>query len=132
MPIDPIHLRTDRIKLARILGNLIGNAIKFTETGQVHVSAEVPDGQGVRILVTDTGIGIPPEFQRHIFDEFFQMRNPERDRNKGTGLGLTICKRLVDAMGGSLDVTSTPGEGSTFIVTLPGECVMRYGEGKGG
>ena len=82
------------------------------------------DDGGVQFRVTDTGIGIPAEHQRHIFDEFFQLRNPERDRNKGTGLGLTICKRLVDAMGGRLDVRSAPGEGSTFTVVLPGTCVM--------
>ena len=71
------------------------------------------------IRVSDTGVGIAPEHLRNIFDEFFQLRNPERDRNKGTGLGLTICKRLVDAMGGTLSVESSPGAGSTFTVTLP-------------
>jgi two-component system CheB/CheR fusion protein len=125
-PAEPIQLRIDRIKLARILGNLIGNAIKFTEVGHIRVNAHPPDETGLRITVSDTGIGIPPEFQEHIFDEFFQMRNPERDRNKGTGLGLTICKRLIDAMGGSLQVTSAPGKGSTFTITLPPVCVVRY------
>ncbi|MDB5354579.1 MAG: hypothetical protein JWN24_1032 [Phycisphaerales bacterium] len=123
-PPEPVHLRTDRIKLARILGNLIGNAIKFTDQGEVRVEARSPDGQGVQIRVVDTGIGIPEESLRHIFDEFFQLRNPERDRNKGSGLGLTICKRLVDAMGGTLEVQSSVGAGSTFTVTLPPECVL--------
>jgi signal transduction histidine kinase len=122
---EHVLLRTDRIKLARILGNLIGNAIKFTETGGVRVEAQCLDGRGVQIRVVDTGIGIPDESLRHIFDEFFQLRNPERDRNKGSGLGLTICKRLVDAMGGELEVQSTIGTGSTFIVTLPPTCVLR-------
>jgi len=123
-PADPIVLRTDRIKLARVLGNLIGNAIKFTDRGEVRISA-ARDGDGsVEIAVADTGVGIAPEYLSHIFDEFFQLRNPERDRAKGTGLGLTICKRLVDAMGGTLRVRSTPGKGSTFIVSLPGYAVV--------
>jgi PAS domain S-box-containing protein len=122
---EHVLLRTDRIKLARILGNLIGNAIKFTDKGGVRVEAQCLDGRGVQIRVVDTGIGIPDESLRHIFDEFFQLRNPERDRNKGSGLGLTICKRLVDAMGGALEVQSTTGVGSTFAVTLPPTCVLR-------
>jgi signal transduction histidine kinase len=121
---EAIVLRTDRIKLARVLGNLIGNAIKFTDKGEVRVSAS-RDGDGsVEISVADTGIGIAPEYLSHIFDEFFQLRNPERDRSKGTGLGLTICKRLVDAMGGALRVHSTPGQGSKFVVTLPSYAVV--------
>ncbi|MDB5174858.1 MAG: two-component hybrid sensor and regulator, partial [Phycisphaerales bacterium] len=123
-PDGPVLLRADRIKLARILGNLIGNAIKFTDTGEVLVEAQNLEGRGVQIRVVDTGIGIPEESLRHIFDEFFQLRNPERDRNKGSGLGLTICKRLVDAMGGVLEVRSTVGAGSTFTVTLPPTCVL--------
>jgi signal transduction histidine kinase len=118
-PRETLVMRTDRIKLARILGNLIGNAIKFTESGGVKIDAHL-NGEGtVQISVTDTGIGIAPEHISHIFDEFFQLRNPERDRAKGSGLGLTICKRLVDAMGGQLDVQSTPGKGSIFTLTLP-------------
>jgi signal transduction histidine kinase len=126
-PDPPVWLRADRIKLSRVLGNLVGNAIKFTDRGSVRVTASAvthEDGAtGVEIRVSDTGIGIPPDAQRHIFDEFFQLRNPERDRNKGTGLGLTICNRLVDAMGGRLSVQSAVGEGSTFTITLPGSCI---------
>ncbi len=123
-PPQPVWLRADRIKLARVLGNLIGNAIKFTERGQVRLESEhLADGR-LRIRVTDTGIGIAPEHLRHIFDEFFQLRNPERDRNKGTGLGLTICKRLVDAMGGALDVQSVAERGSAFTVTLPADVIL--------
>jgi len=114
-----VYVRADRIKLSRVVGNLLGNAIKFTERGTVRLEGgRDGDGWGV-VRVADTGIGIAPEHLRNIFDEFFQLRNPERDRNKGTGLGLTICKRLVDAMGGTLGVESSPGAGSTFTVTLP-------------
>jgi signal transduction histidine kinase len=121
---EPIWLRTDRIKLARVLGNLIGNAIKFTERGEVRVEVSQFDAGGVQVRVIDTGVGIAPEHMRHIFDEFFQLRNPERDRSKGTGLGLTICKRLVDAMGAKIDVESAPGQGSTFTVSLPASNVL--------
>ena len=118
-PPEPLYVRADRIKLSRVVGNLVGNAIKFTERGGVVVEAS-RNGEGwAEIRVSDTGIGIAPEHLPNIFDEFFQLRNPERDRNKGTGLGLTICKRLVDAMGGRLSVVSQPGAGSTFTVTLP-------------
>jgi signal transduction histidine kinase len=118
-PTEPLHVRADRIKLSRVVGNLLGNAIKFTEHGGIVLEAS-RDAEGwAEIRVTDTGVGIAPEHLRNIFDEFFQLRNPERDRNKGTGLGLTICKRLVDAMGGRLGVQSLPGKGSTFTVTLP-------------
>src|SRR5439155_6668350 len=119
-----LRVRTDRIKLSRIIGNLVGNAIKFTERGKIRLEALSHDGQGVEIRISDTGVGIAPEFLRHIFDEFFQLRNPERDRTKGTGLGLSICKRLVDAMGGRIDVFSQPGVGSTFTVTLPSSAIL--------
>ena len=118
-PAEPLEVRADRIKLSRVIGNLLGNAIKFTETGTVRLEASRTDQGRVEARVTDTGVGIAPEHLLNIFDEFFQLRNPERDRNKGTGLGLTICKRLVDAMGGTLSVESTPGAGSTFTVTIP-------------
>jgi signal transduction histidine kinase len=118
-PPEPITVRSDRIKLSRVVGNLLGNAIKFTERGAVRLEA-CRDGDGwANVRVADTGIGIAPQHQSHIFDEFFQLGNPERDRNKGSGLGLAICKRLVDAMGGRISVVSTPGQGSTFTVSLP-------------
>jgi two-component system CheB/CheR fusion protein len=118
-PPEPVYLRADRIKLSRVVGNLLGNAIKFTDAGTVRLEGSRTDHGWAVVRVTDTGVGIAPEHQRNIFDEFFQLRNPERDRNKGTGLGLTICKRLVDAMGGTITVESAPGAGSTFTVTIP-------------
>ncbi|HSU67014.1 MAG TPA: ATP-binding protein [Tepidisphaeraceae bacterium] len=119
IPSDPMPVRTDRIKLSRILGNLVGNAIKFTESGGVKVDAHRNGNNTIMVTVADTGVGIAGEAIPYIFDEFFQLRNPERDRAKGSGLGLAICKRLVDAMGGQIDVASAPGQGSTFSVTLP-------------
>ncbi len=123
-PERPFWVRTDRVKLARVLGNLIGNAIKFTEQGVIRLSAILGPERQVVIRVADTGLGIAPEHQAFVFDEFAQLRNPERDREKGTGLGLAICKRLVDIMGGAIAVESTPRRGSTFTVTLPASCVV--------
>jgi signal transduction histidine kinase/ActR/RegA family two-component response regulator len=114
-----IVLRGDRVKLGRVIANLLGNALKFTESGGVLIRAMVrPDGRAI-ISVSDTGPGIAPEHQQHIFDEFYQVKNPARDRMHGTGLGLAICQRLVKAMDGTLQVSSDLGRGATFTVTLP-------------
>jgi CheY-like chemotaxis protein/nitrogen-specific signal transduction histidine kinase len=123
-PDRPLWLRADRVKLARVLGNLVGNAIKFTDAGAVRVGAALGPDRQVVVRVADTGLGIAPEHQAYIFDEFAQLRNPARDREKGTGLGLAICKRLVEVMGGTIAVESTPQRGSTFTVTLPASCVV--------
>ena len=109
----------DRVKLGRVLTNLVGNAVKFTEAGEIGVSAfEDKDGR-FRLEVRDTGSGIPPDQIERIFDEFSQLRNPERDRTKGTGLGLAICRRLVEGVGGRLMVRSEVGKGSTFTAVYP-------------
>jgi len=120
-PVDPpLWVRADRVKIGRVLGNLIENAIKFTDSGTVEVSAELREGS-IELCVADTGAGIPAEHHAHVFDEFFQLRNPERDRSKGRGLGLAICKRLIDAMGGAIRFESVPAGGTRFIVTLPAD-----------
>jgi PAS domain S-box-containing protein len=130
-PFDrPIWLRTDRVKLARVINNLVGNAIKFTPRGTVRVRTELTPDVERRLLihVEDTGVGIPPEHLSLIFDEFAQVHNPERDRTKGSGLGLAICKRLVGVMGGSVTVKSTVGQGSAFTLALPASIlVLRIG-----
>lgn len=115
----------DRVKMARVLVNLASNAVKFTETGSVRVNAHAGDRGALVLAVHDTGPGIPPEQLARIFDEFAQLRNPERDRTKGTGLGLAICRRLVVAAGGTLDVESTPGAGSTFTAIYPPDHLPR-------
>ncbi|MEO5617610.1 MAG: ATP-binding protein [Candidatus Eisenbacteria bacterium] len=117
----PIWLRTDRVKLGRIITNLIENAIKFTPHGSVKVSATLIDGApgAVEISVSDTGVGIAADQLTRIFDEFLQLRNPQRDSARGSGLGLAICKRLVGLLGGELRVSSVPERGSTFTVELP-------------
>jgi CheY-like chemotaxis protein/anti-sigma regulatory factor (Ser/Thr protein kinase) len=110
--------------LGRVISNLLGNAVKFTDRGGVLIRATVrPDGRAI-VSVSDTGPGVAPEHQEHIFDEFYQVKNPARDRLHGTGLGLAICKRLVAAMDGSLQVSSDVGRGATFTVTLPAHMVV--------
>ena len=118
LPAEEIRLSTDRTKLSRIVSNLLGNAVKFTDEGEVCVSCEKV-GNAVEIRIKDTGCGIPADSLKHVFDEFFQLRNPERDREKGTGLGLAICRRLASCLGASIAVESVVGQGSVFILTVP-------------
>lgn len=109
----------DPVRLRQVLDNLLTNGVKFTPAqGTVTVSAVV---EGARVLVTvaDTGIGIPPEERERIFEKFYQAGNTTKGVRQGTGLGLTICKQLVDMQGGSIWVESEPGRGSRFYFTLP-------------
>ena len=112
-------LYTDEAKVSQILRNYISNALKFTERGEVLVSAEVDEPDYVIFRVTDTGIGIAPEDQGRLFLEFGQVPNPLQARVRGTGLGLSLSKRLAELLGGTVGVTSALGEGSTFWLRLP-------------
>jgi signal transduction histidine kinase len=122
LPQTPILVSADRVKLARVLRNLLNNAIKFTASGGVTMSAALsPDGAAV-IRVIDTGAGVEPENLERIFGEFVQLQAaPE---NEGWGLGLAICKRLTGFMGGEIRVESQPGHGSVFAVHLPATRVI--------
>ena len=111
-------VRTDAVLLERVLGNLVANAIRYTERGKVLVGCRRRPG-GVELQVWDTGIGIAPEQLPHIFDEFYQIDNPERDRGKGLGLGLAIVKRTLDLLGHPHVLRSTPGRGTCFSILLP-------------
>ena len=110
--------RTDPVLLERILRNLIENALRYTERGKILVGCR-HHGDIVRVHVVDTGIGIAREHQEAIFQEFFQVGNPERDREKGLGLGLSIVKGLCTLLGHKLTMVSHPGRGTCFIVDLP-------------
>jgi signal transduction histidine kinase/CheY-like chemotaxis protein len=112
-------LNTDEAKLAQILRNLISNALKFTETGEVRVSCRVGGEDSVMFTVADTGIGISPDDRLQIFDEFVQIESALQAGVRGTGLGLAVCRRLAALLGGRLDVESESGVGSTFTVEIP-------------
>jgi signal transduction histidine kinase len=111
---------SDEGMISQILRNFISNALKFTEQGSVRVSAARDDDAGTIVFaVTDTGIGIDAEHLQLIFEEFTQVENPLQRKSKGTGLGLPLCRRLAELLGGRVEVTSRPGVGSTFMLTLP-------------
>jgi signal transduction histidine kinase len=110
--------RGDERRIGQVLLNLVGNAIKFTEVGEVRVEASAADG-AFRVAVADTGPGIAPEDQAKIFQEFQQVDSSSTRKKGGTGLGLSIAKRIVEMHGGRIWVESSPGKGSTFWFTLP-------------
>jgi ammonium transporter len=109
---------TDREKLRQILLNVVSNAIKYTDEGSIAVRADTAD-RWLRVAVSDTGIGIPREELGKIFQEFHRADTTRSRRRHGTGLGLTISRRLTRALGGDITVASRPGIGSTFTVQLP-------------
>jgi signal transduction histidine kinase/HAMP domain-containing protein len=119
----PDLLLGDQLRIKQILLNLLGNAIKFTEKGTITISVAVVEDRGssllLDIVVQDTGIGISVEDQEHIFESFTQADGSTTRRFGGTGLGLTICRRLAELMGGSIRVESSEGVGSTFYLRLP-------------
>jgi len=117
-PATPALIETDPTRLRQVIGNLVNNAIKFTETGAVMVQA-MPRGEMLRIAVRDTGIGIARDKIPSLFDAFTQADQSTTRRFGGTGLGLAICRRLAEAMGGTLTATSEPGRGSVFALDLP-------------
>ena len=130
-PRVPANLRGDALRLRQILLNLVGNAIKFTEKGEVVVRVGVADGGSVgerwiRFSVRDTGVGIPADKRDLIFEAFAQADGSTTRRFARTGLGLTISSQLIEAMGGSIEVDSVEGEGSTFTIMLP----LEVGDGE--
>lgn len=117
---DAVWCQADRAALFRVLNNVVGNAVKFTEVGGVTVAVEPVESGEVRVRVTDTGVGISPEFLPRLFEEFRQASDGYGRQHEGNGLGLAITHRLVHLLGGRLDVRSALGEGSVFEVFLPG------------
>ncbi|RON24496.1 histidine kinase [Pseudomonas brassicacearum] len=118
-PVGLPRLYTDDKKLAQILRNFISNSLKFTTRGEVRVSARLEGSSHVRFAVSDTGIGIAAELHGALFEDFSQVDSPLQKRLRGTGLGLSLCKRFAALLGGEVGVESTPGVGSTFFVIIP-------------
>ncbi len=108
----------DARRLTQVLLNLVGNAIKFTDSGSVEVRAAQADNR-FELSVVDTGFGIAPEDQAKIFEEFQQVDNTSTRKKGGTGLGLSISRKIVELHGGRITVESEVGHGSTFKVTIP-------------
>jgi signal transduction histidine kinase len=111
-------IMTDADKLRQVLVNLVGNAVKYTETGSIDLALEPADGR-VEVRVTDTGVGIAAEDLPYIFKPFWQVDRAQRTNGGGTGLGLSVVQNVVRLLGGRISVHSTPGKGTTFTVVLP-------------
>src|SRR3989344_6853906 len=118
-PVGLPRLYTDDKKLAQILRNFIANSLKFTTRGEIRVSAQLENRDYVRFAVSDSGIGIAHELHGALFEDFSQVDSPLQKRLRGTGLGLSLCKRFAMLLGGEVGVQSTPGVGSTFLVIIP-------------
>ncbi len=121
-PLVETIIQTDPTKVRQMLVNLLSNAVKFTDEGSVRVTGEVVGGQ-VILTVSDTGVGIDAEHHQRIFEPFWQVEQKATRRSSGTGLGLTVTRRLVNLMGGDINVTSESGRGTTFTIMLPVEVV---------
>jgi two-component system, sensor histidine kinase and response regulator len=109
----------DAVSLNLLIGNLIGNAVKYNKPGGKVMVRAFADDTWITLEVSDTGIGIPQAFRSHLFEEFYRVKTPETQNIPGTGLGLVICKKIVDELGGSIEVDSQEGEYATFTVKLP-------------
>jgi signal transduction histidine kinase len=118
LPATPVSGRTDSGKVRQILLNLLSNAVKFTDSGEVELLMRVTNGR-VEFQVRDTGIGIAPANLKRIFDPFWQVHQSTTRRASGTGLGLSVARRLAGLLGGDVVVESSVGVGTTFTVTLP-------------
>lgn len=115
---DGGFVRSDEVLLERILGNIAHNAVKYTPSGTVAIRA-VPRAEVMRVLLSDSGVGIAPAEKPRIFDEYYQVDNAARDRRRGLGLGLAIVRDLAHLLGARIRVKSVRGRGSTFVVDLP-------------
>jgi signal transduction histidine kinase len=112
-----------------LVGNLISNAVKYNKLGgSVMVALHRSEGR-ITLEVRDTGLGIPANFRPHLFEEFYRVKTAETQNIPGTGLGLVICKKIVDELGGSIEVDSKEGEFSVFVVRLPALAPDSEGEG---
>jgi signal transduction histidine kinase len=117
-PDEPIVLVTDAQRVAQVLRNFVSNALKFTTEGEVRVTAQGA-GDAIRLEVADSGVGIAPQDQARIFEDFTQVDGPIQKRVRGTGLGLPLTRKLARLLGGAIELESRPGEGSRFSLVIP-------------
>jgi signal transduction histidine kinase len=117
-PDEPIVLVTDAQRVAQVLRNFVSNALKFTTEGEVRVTAHAA-GDAVRLEVADSGVGIAPQDQARIFEDFTQVDGPIQKRVRGTGLGLPLTRKLARLLGGAIELESRLGEGSRFSLVIP-------------
>jgi CheY-like chemotaxis protein len=122
-------IKTDPLRLKQILLNLLGNAVKFTESGKIEFGYCVKDNKTLEFYVKDTGIGIAKDKKPVIFDRFWQADDPSR-KHEGMGLGLSIARKLVNLLGGEIDVDSKLGKGSRFYFTIPYHPVAKAADEK--
>jgi signal transduction histidine kinase len=118
-PAPEIPLAADKDRIYQVLVNLINNAIKFTEQGEINVIVENTCNGAITTRIRDTGVGIPRDEIEKIFDRFYQIQRPLAEKSGGAGLGLAISKSLIEMHGGSITVASQEGAGSEFAFTLP-------------
>ena len=118
-PECPASIETEVQRLEQVLKNLLSNAFKFTEAGRVSFSIQPADEAQLALSVSDTGIGITQEQQQNVFEAFHQADSTISRKYGGTGLGLSISQHLVRLLGGSIELKSRPGEGSTFTIKIP-------------
>jgi signal transduction histidine kinase len=118
---EDVEMLADRVRMRQVMINILGNAVKFTETGDILIVVTQPQSEMVRIAVSDTGLGIPPNKLDMVFESFSQIDTSSTRKVGGTGLGLPISRSLVEMHGGRLWAESTgiAGEGSTFIIEMP-------------
>jgi signal transduction histidine kinase len=113
-------IKSDRQKVKQIVLNLLSNALKFTTEGRITITASYhARSRSVLVAVKDTGVGITPEDQKKVFEDFRQLDSSPARGYGGTGLGLAICRRLAQMLDGTIELASTPGQGSTFTLRLP-------------
>jgi hypothetical protein len=118
LPDIPVTITTDQRRLEQVILNLLNNAIKFTEIGHIGVTLRSEE-ENLLLSFTDTGIGIQQQDLANLFQPFHQIDSGLTRKREGTGLGLSICKKILDLMGGSIEVQSRWGLGSTFVVRIP-------------
>jgi signal transduction histidine kinase len=122
-PLPAIALKGDERRLRQCVVNLLANAIKFAPGGEVTLSARIVAGGGIEIQVADNGCGIPPDQLEQVFQPFHQVENELSRSTNGTGLGLPLSRTLAERHGGTLDLQSAVGQGTTAVLCLPGRAV---------